>query len=192
MNVRTLCLGILSLGEASGYEIKKKIEGPFNHFYDASYGSIYPALTRLTEDGLVSCTKLAQAKRPHKKVYGLTAAGKLAFLDELTAMPQPDRVRSELLVFMTFAHLLPTRHLSDVLDEQIDHYRARIAELEARTEESMAAGHDFVCGFGLAVYRAALAYTEDSRYRVEAATLVAEPAVASPALAPEARAEPVD
>jgi DNA-binding PadR family transcriptional regulator len=37
MNVRTLCLGILSTGEASGYEIKKDIEeGLFSHFIDAS------------------------------------------------------------------------------------------------------------------------------------------------------------
>ena len=26
MNVRTLCLGILSLGDATGYEIKKRLE----------------------------------------------------------------------------------------------------------------------------------------------------------------------
>ncbi len=48
MNVRTLCLGILSLGEASGYEIKKDVEdGLFSHFIEASYGSIYPALNQL-------------------------------------------------------------------------------------------------------------------------------------------------
>ena len=36
MNVRTLCLGVLSSGEASGYEIKKEIEeGLFSHFIDA-------------------------------------------------------------------------------------------------------------------------------------------------------------
>ena len=48
MNVRTLCLGILSLQEASGYEIKKDVEdGVFCHLIDASFGSIYPALTQL-------------------------------------------------------------------------------------------------------------------------------------------------
>ena len=40
MNVRTLCLGVLSLGEATGYEIKKLLESRFSHFYDASFGSI--------------------------------------------------------------------------------------------------------------------------------------------------------
>ena len=54
MNVRTLCLGVLSLGEATGYEIKKLLESRFCHFYDASFGSIYPARTKLTGEGMVS------------------------------------------------------------------------------------------------------------------------------------------
>ena len=45
MDTRSICLGVLSMGEATGYEIKKLFEdGPFSHFYDAGYGSIYPAL----------------------------------------------------------------------------------------------------------------------------------------------------
>jgi DNA-binding PadR family transcriptional regulator len=52
-DVRTLCLGILSIGEATGYEIKKALEeGPFGHVLEASFGAIYPALGRLTEEGL--------------------------------------------------------------------------------------------------------------------------------------------
>ena len=40
MDVKTLCLGVLTLGDASGYEIRKQFEeGPFAHFFGASYGS---------------------------------------------------------------------------------------------------------------------------------------------------------
>ena len=46
MDVRTLCLGVLSMGSASGYEIKKRLENGFGHFYDASFGSIYPGQSR--------------------------------------------------------------------------------------------------------------------------------------------------
>ena len=53
MDVQTLCLGSLTLGEASGYEIKKLFEeGPFAYFYHASYGSIYPALGNLLKKEL--------------------------------------------------------------------------------------------------------------------------------------------
>ena len=51
MNVRTLCLGVLSFGDATGYEIKKMAEdGLFSHFIEASFGSIYPALTKMTDE----------------------------------------------------------------------------------------------------------------------------------------------
>ena len=76
MNVRTLCLGVLSSGEASGYEIKKEIEeGLFNHFIDASYGSIYPALTQLAGEGLVTVRAEEQSGKPDKKVYAITTKG---------------------------------------------------------------------------------------------------------------------
>jgi PadR family transcriptional regulator AphA len=51
MDIRTLCLGILTFGDATGYTIKKRLEGPLRHFYDASFGSIYPALRKLTDAG---------------------------------------------------------------------------------------------------------------------------------------------
>ena len=50
MDVKTLCIGILSLGDASGYEIKKQLEERFSFFYDASFGSIYPALNKLQKE----------------------------------------------------------------------------------------------------------------------------------------------
>ena len=57
MDVKTLCLGVLCehWGKASGYEIRKllKEEGAFSHFVDAGYGSIYPALNKLSDEGLV-------------------------------------------------------------------------------------------------------------------------------------------
>ena len=47
MDIKTLCLGVLTQGEASGYDIKKHFECVFSHFYVAGFGSIYPALTEL-------------------------------------------------------------------------------------------------------------------------------------------------
>jgi hypothetical protein len=77
MNVRTLCLGILAQQDASGYEIKKAVEeGLFAHFIDASYGSIYPALTQMLGDGHVSVREDNQPGKPPKKVYSITQTGK--------------------------------------------------------------------------------------------------------------------
>lgn len=174
MDVRTLCLGILTLGDATGYEIKKTLEGPFSHFFEASYGSIYPALNRLTEAGLVECTPLTQKKRPDKKVYSITPAGRLAFMDALAEPPGRDRLRSHFLVLMAFAELLPARHLSRLIDARLAWHRAKIAELEACGEQSDSAGRAFVCGYGLAFHRAAADFLEENRHRVEGPALLME------------------
>ena len=170
MDVRTLCLGVLSTGDASGYEIKKKLEGPFRYFYDASFGSIYPALTRLQKDGLVTCTAQAQAKRPDKKVYRLTTEGRLALVRDLGQDPAPDRLRSEFIVAMRFAHLLPPRRVSEMIESRLAEFRATVTCLE-QLDRSVAPTLDFLLGYALAVYRAEIAYLEQNRHLAEGAAL---------------------
>ena len=73
MSVRSLCLAILSFGDATGYEIRKEsTEGRFSYFDDASFGSIYPALARLESEGLVTVREEPQAGKPARKVYSIT------------------------------------------------------------------------------------------------------------------------
>ena len=78
MDVKTLCLGVLTEGDKTGYEIKQRFEEAFSHFFGAGFGSIYPALAELSRQGLVTCQSVEQDKRPDKKVYSLTAAGQSA------------------------------------------------------------------------------------------------------------------
>lgn len=82
MSVRSLCLAILSFGDATGYEIRKEsTEGRFSYFDDASFGSIYPALARLEAEGLVTVREEPQAGKPARKVYSITEAGRKVFID---------------------------------------------------------------------------------------------------------------
>lgn len=173
MDVRTLCLGVLSLGNASGYEIKKRLEESFRHFYDASFGSIYPALNRLQDEGLVDCTHEAQSKRPDKKVYSLTTDGRLTLVRELEEQPNADRIRSEFLVAMMFADLLPARHVSDLIDQRIAEHQTCVDELNAK-EDCGTAAQRFVAGYGKALYEAAIAYLSDNRHLVESEALLAQ------------------
>ena len=77
MDAKTLCLGALQFGDASGYEIKKMFEdGLLGHLHEASFGSIYPALTRLEEDGLATATAMAQDK-PEKLAGAIPSTVKL-------------------------------------------------------------------------------------------------------------------
>jgi DNA-binding PadR family transcriptional regulator len=165
MDVKTLCLGVLSRGEASGYEIKKAFEeGPFSHFHQASFGSIYPALNALSAEGLVSGRAQAQDKRPDKKSYSITAKGRNALVAALMAPPAPDAMRSDFLFILTFAQYLPAPRVDQMIGQRIAWYREALERMEScGCEPGAAPGADFVRGMGIAVYRAAADYLETHR-----------------------------
>lgn len=177
MNAKTLCLGVLSRGEATGYEIRKHVtEGPFSHFFEASYGSIYPALNALSTDGLVECRAMAQESRPDKKIYRVTPAGRLALVEALTAKPESDRVRSQFTFMLFFGHLLSARHLDETIAERVAWYRESIERMErCHTETADApAGERFTLGLGLAMYRAVADYLEEHAHELLSEVLLSE------------------
>ena len=179
MDARTLCLAVLMNGEASGYEIKKTLEeAPFSHFQDTGFGSIYPALSRLTEDGLVSGETLAQEKRPNKIVYTITDAGRSALVEALMQPPAPDRYRSDFLFVLFLGHLVPPQHLLAVVDERITFYESLIAHMETCQLDNRPEGQKLAHGFGLAVYRSAAQYLKENRERLAAEVATSSPMVA--------------
>jgi PadR family transcriptional regulator, regulatory protein AphA len=162
MNIRTLCLGILSFQEASGYEIKKEIEdGLFSHFIDASFGSIYPALTLLNAEGLVTLRAEEQTGRPDKKVYAITEAGRAALAKGLLVIPARDKYKSEFLFEMLLQELLPVEHRQLAITKQLTDLREELARIaECRAEGTGTAGSEFVTGYGEAVLTAGVSYLE--------------------------------
>src|SRR2546423_10509731 len=46
-------LGMLRLGQRTGYEIKQLVDVSTRFFWAASYGQIYPELKRLEDDALI-------------------------------------------------------------------------------------------------------------------------------------------
>ena len=169
MDVRTLCLAVLSGGEASGYEIRKALqEAPLGHFQDAAYGSIYPALLRLSNEGLVNGTALSQEKRPDKKVYALTASGERALRQALMVAPGPDKFRSDFLLILYLADQLPPEFIVDIIDERMAEYESCLADMDDCDACLEHPGTRFVHGFGQAWYRAALEYLRENRDRFAA------------------------
>jgi PadR family transcriptional regulator, regulatory protein AphA len=162
MNVRTLCLGVLSFQEASGYEIKKEIEeGLFSHFIEASFGSIYPALTQLNAEGLVTLRAEEQTSRPDKKVYAITEAGRATLAKSIAVIPSRDKYKSEFLFEMLFQDLLPNEFLRLAIEKQLTDLNEDLKRIvECRCAEDQSAGSDFVAGYGEAVLSAGVKYLE--------------------------------
>ncbi len=169
MNVRTLCLAILGCGDSTGYEIRKLVsDGHFSHFVDASFGSIYPALTRMENEELVVSREEKQNGKPNRKVYSITDAGREEFLVALSKPAQKDIFKSEFLLLAMCAELMEPAHVKRALDMQIDYLKAELTTIDNAVEEVQLRGADWVGDYGRSCLRAGLNYIEANRQSLEA------------------------
>lgn len=79
-----IVIGMVLEKPSTGYEIKKYIEDGIGIFYKASYGSLYPALKKLSDRGDLTMFEKSQGER-QKKYYLATEQGKQAFFEWLSA-----------------------------------------------------------------------------------------------------------
>jgi DNA-binding PadR family transcriptional regulator len=173
MDVKTVCLGMLTDGAASGYDLKKKFESSFGHFFAAGYGSIYPALSSLAEHGLVSCQEIAQEGKPDRKVYAITALGRQYLLDALRNTTPCHKVRSEFLAMMCFTHLMRPDDVKAVLDNrlsEIERYKGIFKDIEESSDVNWPPGMEFVLGFGKAISATMEQYIKDNRHLLDEET----------------------
>ncbi|MGI9383891.1 MAG: PadR family transcriptional regulator [Methyloligellaceae bacterium] len=179
MNVRSLCLGILWFDDATGYEINKlAAEGRFSHFIEASYGSIYPALNKLTEEGLVTWREETQAGKPARKVYSITENGRTAHVQALHEGPKPDIFKSEFLFLCLYSDFLDHGYMSQVTDMQIAQIEEGLERLRMASAKCEHAKSCFTIGYGKALHEAALDYLKENRHLIEGSTEAKHPQAA--------------
>jgi DNA-binding PadR family transcriptional regulator len=171
MDVKTVCLGMLTYGEASGYDLKKFFESSFAHCFAAGYGSIYPALASLAEQGLVGCREVPQEGKPDRKVYSITARGRQRLLDELDNPEPSHKVRSEFLAQICFAELMTPEQIRTILDSRIKDARNTLKLIDdfevscddEGCEQDWPPGVQFTLGFAREMLRAQIKYVEQNR-----------------------------
>ena len=98
MSLRFAILAALLDGEASGYDLAKRFDVSVANFWSTTPQQLYRELDRMHVDELIAAEIVEQSKRPNKRVFALTRAGRDA-LQEFSAQPtRPVVIRDELLV----------------------------------------------------------------------------------------------
>ena len=161
LDTKTLCLAVLSMGDASGYEIRKRVEEVFSRFMDVAPSGIYAALKLLDQEGLVSAKVVPQKGRPNKTVYTLLAPGREALANSLMASEGRHKIRSELVTLLMFADLLPPEKLQEVLANRIAELKQVRLEMEASSGASRP-GHRFLVRMGMTLVNAELAFLNEN------------------------------
>ncbi len=168
MNVRTLCLAILHFNEVTGYEIKKLAEdGKFSYFIEASFGAIYPALTRMSNEGLVTWRSEEQDGKPSRKVYSITPLGRSEFIKSLYDEPKADKFKSEFLLMMLCSNTLDAKYVTKLIDKKIGVLEAEVEIMHDSFFKNPSQAEEFVVNYGLHMKKASLDYLRSHRHIIE-------------------------
>lgn len=99
MALRNAVMAALLEGEASGYDLAKAFDATVADFWMSTPQQLYRELDRMEAEGLVTARVVEQKRRPNKRLFSLTEAGRTA-VHAYTAEPlgKPAVIRDELLV----------------------------------------------------------------------------------------------
>ncbi|XXF75227.1 PadR family transcriptional regulator [Myxococcaceae bacterium GXIMD 01537] len=96
-------LGMLCREPMSGYGLRQAIEQSVGHFWQESYGNLYPTLERMEGEGLVALDREEHSPGGRvRKVYRVTAEGRRALAEWLRRPVVPHVERNELLLKLFF------------------------------------------------------------------------------------------
>ena len=170
-------LGLLGYEPMSGYDLKATIENTVGHFWQESYGQLYPTLKQLHEDGLLAMAEEGEGARP-RKVYSLTPAGRAALFEWLAEPPQPTPIRNEMLLKVFLASLGDADDLRPHLEAARANARGTAAALRgvrAAVEAEEATEHQRRCwlltiDLGLRGAEATLAWADEALAQLDSET----------------------
>lgn len=150
MALRHAVLAALLEGDASGYELAKRFDVSVANFWAATPQQLYRELDRIESQGLVRGRAVKQKRRPDKRVYRPTAAGKAELRDFTTRPAKPTAMRDDLLVKLQAVDAGDPPAVRAAIEERMEQARAKLALYE-RLLERMLAGRserEFLAGGG--------------------------------------------
>ncbi len=119
-------LGLLTVEPMSGYDLGQTIRESIGHFWNESYGQIYPNLKKLAIDGLVSSKTEKQKGKPDRRIYSITKKGRERLANWLAVPPQAEIPRNELLLKLFFGAQVPAEILIGYVQEMVEKQRALV------------------------------------------------------------------
>lgn len=104
MSIEHSILAVISYRPSSGYDIKNEFEHKAAGLYwGLSYGSLYPKLKKLEEEGFITTLEEDNDGRK-KKLYDLTGKGWRELENWLAQTPAPPVIKDELFMKMAAWH----------------------------------------------------------------------------------------
>ena len=138
MLAQYVILGLLKERPMHGYEIKQRFEHISGLFWKVSYGSLYPALRKLSEEGYI-VQQQAHEDNVGRKVFHLTEAGGDALLSWLREAGSNVGVnrnnRNEFMLRLTFFTYVPKTEAESLICTRLKSVNCKLDELAIKITE---------------------------------------------------------
>ena len=139
MALRHAVLAALVDGEASGYELAKRFDVSVANFWSCTPQQLYRELERLEHEGLLHARVVRQRRRPDKRVFTLTDAGRDELRKFTTQPAKPAALRDDLLVKVHAIDLGDEAAVREALTTRLERARAKFARYN-RIRDDLLAG----------------------------------------------------
>ncbi|MEV4944843.1 PadR family transcriptional regulator [Streptomyces sp. NPDC053755] len=141
MSLKHAVLAALLEGEASGYDLAKLFDVSVANFWAATPQQLYRELDRLADAGLIAARVVQQERRPNKRMFTLTEAGRADLVAYTAAAPRPTAIRDELMVQVQACDEGDTDAILGFVEERMEWARGKLARYD-RTREWLLDGRD--------------------------------------------------
>ncbi|MGA2726591.1 MAG: PadR family transcriptional regulator [Terracidiphilus sp.] len=121
-------LGLLTIEPMSGYDLGQLIRESIRHFWNESYGQIYPNLKQLAAGGFITGKIEKQKGKPDRQIYSITKKGRERLMRWLEVEPQPEIPRNELLLKIFFGAQAGPGTLRNYLERMLENERAALQQ----------------------------------------------------------------
>ncbi len=158
-----ILLGFLKYKEMSGYQLKQCMAESTSNFFDASFGSIYPALKKLEEQGAITVRNVVESGK-FKKLYTITEAGEKRFEKWLKGPVDFSKIRPDHLVKLFFYSFLPEETAARNIRTFIGEVRSVLFDLEEQEKCVRQTADRFQYStllFGIEYYSFIIRWSED-------------------------------
>lgn len=151
----------------TGYDIRKHVQDMLRAVTNASYGTLYPTLHKLLDEGAVQMEEIEQEGRPAKKVYRITEVGRAELGGWLKEPPAADNIKREFLLKLYFAKDLPITELQKLLAERRDATQARLDHLYAEREALQDSRQRWILDYSLSLCRAEMDWLQQLEQQID-------------------------
>ena len=127
MSLKHALMGFLNYGDMTGYDLKQCFDQSIQHFWNANLSQIYPALSQLEEDGLLTMKVEYQEDRPNRKVYKITDAGREELKRWLREPMDLSPIRLAFLIKVFFGSNLGKEEILAQLHDNMKLHQERLA-----------------------------------------------------------------